>query len=180
MDDGRPPARTVAYALLLTALCSGGASAQDGKDAAADNDEASIAKACLDNPTIKRTQILNDRNIVFITRDDSIYNNQLPRQCPSLRRGALVNYAVANRQLCAGSQFQVLWQTGTGNYTPAFTCQLGAFVPITEADLQDLTTMTDEDRDRRRSRKRSAREAVTSEQVELPPRAEPAPAAPAE
>jgi hypothetical protein len=127
---------------------------------------------------------------VFITRDDLIYNNQLPRQCPSLRRGSLVNYAVANRQLCAGGQFQVLWQTGAGNFTPAFTCQLGAFVPITEADLEDLTTMTDEDRDRRRSRRRSSREAVTSEQVELPPRAEPeeppapapaqAPASPAE
>ena len=172
-------------ALLAAALISA-AAGQDGEND--ERDAASAARSCLPHPTIKRTKILDGRNIVFVTRDDTIYNNQLPRQCPSLRRGSLVNYAVANRQLCAGGQFQVLWQTGAGNFTPAFTCQLGAFVPITEADLEDLTTMTDEDRDRRRTRRRSSREAVTSEQVELPPRAEPeeapapaqSPAAPAE
>ncbi len=173
MNPGKILSCTAIYALFLTSLYTADADAQAGRDA--DDDEASVAKMCLDNPTIKRTRILNDRNIVFITRDDEIYNNQLPRQCPSLRRGSLVNYAVANRQLCAGGQFQVLWQTGTGNYTPAFICQLGAFVPITEAELEDLTTMTDEDRERRRTRRRSAREAVTSEEVELPPRPEPAP-----
>jgi hypothetical protein len=168
-------ARAAAYAVLLTAFCGGVANAQDGEQAN-DDGEAGIAKMCLDNPTIKRTRILNDRNIVFITRDDRIYNNQLPRQCPSLRRNSLVNYAIAHRQLCAGGQFQVLWQTGTGNYTPAFTCQLGTFVPITEGELEDLTAMTDEDRETRRARRRSTREAVTSEEVELPPRAEPEPA----
>lgn len=177
MSDSKTSIRTAACAALLTALC-GGAAAQDG---AADDDRASVAQACLDNPTIKRTRILDGRNIVFITRDGSIYNNQLPRQCPSLRRGSLVNYAVTNRKLCAGGQIQVLWETGpAGNYTPAFTCQLGAFVPITEADLEDLTTMLAEDRDQRPPRRRNAREAVTSEQVELPQPAEQTPAAPAE
>ena len=51
---------------------------------------------------------------------------------------------------------------------PAFVCQLGHFLPITAAELEDLTAMTDEDR-ARTSRRRSSREAVTTEQVELPP-----------
>jgi hypothetical protein len=183
MDQAKTHVRAAACAVVFV-WCGGSVAAQDGRAAAPDDDRASVARMCLDNPTIKRTQILGDRNIVFITRDNQIYNNQLPRQCPSLRRSSLVNYPVANRELCAGGQFQVLWQTGLGNYTPAFTCQLGAFVPITEAELEDLATLTDENPDRRRLRRRSPREAVISEEVELPPPAErespAAPAAPAE
>jgi hypothetical protein len=103
MNHGRLRACPAVWTAVLAATLWGGASAQNGEDA--DADEASVAKACLDQPTIERTRILNDRNIVFVTQD-GIYNDELPRQCPSLRRGSLVNYAVANRELCAGSQFQ--------------------------------------------------------------------------
>ncbi|HUQ53354.1 MAG TPA: hypothetical protein VM692_14095 [Gammaproteobacteria bacterium] len=175
MNSRKFNARTAACALLLASAITGGANAQDGKDR--DDDEATVAKACLDHNTIRRTRILGDRNIAFVTKRNEIYNNQLPRQCPSLNRNSLVNYAVANRELCAGSIFQVLWQTGLGNYTPAFTCQLGAFVPITEDELETLAAVNNEDSDRRRPRRRSSQEAVTTEQVELPPRAEAAPEA---
>ena len=121
---------------LLAAALGGDASAQNGQDP--DSDKARAAEQCLDHPTIRRTEVLNDRNIVFVTKNDGIYNSQLPRQCPSLRRNSLVNYAIANRQVCAGGQFQVLMQTGLGNYTPTFTCYLGTFVPIDEAESQTL------------------------------------------
>lgn len=175
MNHDKTRLLTAACIVWLAATFGGDGAAQESKHP--NDDEPSVAKRCLNHPTIARTRILNDRNIVFITKDDEIYNNELPRQCPSLRRGSLVNYAIANRQVCAGGQFQVLWQTGPGNYTPAFTCYLGGFVPITESQLEDLAAMTDEDRDRRRERRRSTREAVTSEQVELPPPAAPVPAA---
>jgi hypothetical protein len=173
MNDGKTHKGTAGCIVLLAATLSAGAGAQDGKDG--DDDEATVAKVCIDQHLIRRTRIIGDRNIAFILKNDTIYNNQLPRQCPSLQRNSLVNYAVASRQLCAGGQFQVLWQTGLGNYTPAFTCQLGAFVPITEAELEDLAAITSEQRDRQRPRRRNPREAVTTEEVELPPRAEPAP-----
>jgi hypothetical protein len=158
----RGPAVGVA---LLAAVMSGGATAQDGAEPA--GDEPRVARECLNHPAIKRTKILNDRNIVFVTRDDTIYNNQLPRQCPSLKRNSLVNYPIQNGRLCAGNNFQLLWEASPRNYVPAFVCQLGVFVPITEGELADLTAMTDEDR-QRKPRRRSAREAVTTEQVELP------------
>ena len=81
-----------------------------------------------------------------------------------------MSYPIEQRRLCAGGAFQVLWQTGGGasSYIPAFVCQLGYFVPISESELEDLTAATDESRDRR-PRRRSRREAVTTEQVELPP-----------
>jgi hypothetical protein len=164
-------------ASLAASSFSGDVNAQRGEQA--ERNQPSIAKGCLDHPSIDRTRVLNDRNIVFITADKTIYNNQLPRQCPSLRRNSLLNYGIENRRLCAGSAFQVLMRTGgVGSYTPGFICHLGNFVPITEAELEDLIAMTDEKRDRQS--RRSARDSVTSTEVELPPPAEPAPAPPVE
>ena len=169
-----------AWAALVFGLSSAPLAAQEaeggleaGFDAGVESDlEAEEApreaRACLDHPTIRRTRVLDDRNIVFVTRDNTIYNNQLPKECPSLRRGSLVNYPIEQRRLCVGGSFQVLWQTGAGNnYIPAFVCQLGLFVPISEGELEDLTAATDSSRDRR-PRRRSRREAVTTEQIELP------------
>jgi hypothetical protein len=62
----------------------------------------------------------------------------------------------------------VLWQLDMNRYAPAFVCQLGTFVPITEDELETLTAMTEENRSRRSAR-RSKGEAVTTEEVELPP-----------
>jgi hypothetical protein len=80
----------------------------------------------------------------------------------------LVNYGITNGRVCAGNSFQVLWETRPGSYVPAFLCPLGHFVPITEAELDDLAAAS-EPSSRRRPQRRSSREAVTIEQVELPP-----------
>jgi hypothetical protein len=162
---------SVFAAMLAAALVAPGAAQQD--------DEAQPAyappgpRSCLARPTIDRTKILNGRNIVFVTRDDTIYNNQLPKECPTLSRRSLVNYGIQNGRMCAGDRFQVLWESGPGRYQPSAMCQLGTFVPITAAELDDLETMTEENRERSR-RGRSKREAVTTEEVEAPPAA-PAP-----
>jgi len=135
---------------------------------AQDDDAPRAVESCVSHPSIKRTKVLGDGNIVFVMRDDTIYNNALPRQCPSLRRGSLVNYPIENKRLCAGSAFQVLWEMGNKNYIPAFVCHLGNFVPITEDELADLTAMTAVGSERNQ-RRRSNREAVTTEPVALPP-----------
>ena len=180
MDHGSILVRSgaVACAALLAAVLAAPGRAQRVEEADA-TDAVEGPRACLSHPTIRRTKILDDRNIVFFTRDQAIYANQLPKACPGLRRNSLVNYAVANSRQCAGDLFQVLWETGVGTYTPTFVCELGPFVPISETALEDLTTMTAPERERG-SRRRSTREAVTTEQVELPPAAdEPAKTAPA-
>jgi hypothetical protein len=161
-----PRSRPIAFAVVLALLLTAGAPAQEGKDEE-DGGEAGVAQACLDHPTIRRTRIINDRNIAFFMRNGDIYLNQLPRQCPSLRRTSLVNYAIENRSVCEGSLFQVLWEAGTGNFVPSFVCRLGPFVPVTAEQLEDLEILTTEER--RASRRRNTSEAVTTEQVELPP-----------
>ena len=168
MDRARVFKRSFAACAALLAALAAPVAAQQGEA----SDLSGGPKECLNQTDIRRATILNDRTIVFITRREEIYNNQLPKECPGLNRKSLVNYPITNRRLCAGDRFQVLWEQQPGSYLPTALCPLGAFVPITETELEDLVTMTDANRDRR-PRGRSAREAVTTEQVELPPAATP-------
>jgi hypothetical protein len=91
-----------------------------------------------------------------------------------------VNYPIAAGALCAGSLIQLLQSTGSGSYTPTFTCQLGNFVPISADEVEALAALTGDAPDRRRARGRNKGEAVSSEQVELPPPPATAPATPTE
>jgi hypothetical protein len=163
---------SAACAALLVAALAAAASAQQGEEADG-ADRKSGPQSCLKQAEIRRAKILSNRTIVFVTRFEEIYNNALPKQCPGLHKNSLVNYPVTSGQLCAGDRFQVLWEQQPGSYLPTALCPLGMFVPITEAELEDLMAMTDENRTRR-PRGRSSREAVTSEQVELPPAEAPA------
>jgi len=174
MDTGSILRRSFATCtVVLVAALTVPNAAQEGAEAEV-TETSSEPRSCLPHPTIDRTKILNDRNIVFVTRNDTIYHNELPRQCLSLKRNSLVNYGIANGRVCMGDRFQVLWEASPGNYLPASMCQLGSFRPISATELEDLLAMTEENREKRR-RGRSSREAVTTEQVELP-RAEAAPA----
>ena len=164
--------------LLAAALAAPGLAQQDERVDDA-TDETSGPVTCLKQAEIRRVKILSNRNIVFVTRFEEIYNNQLPKECPGLNRSSLVNYPVTSARLCAGDRFQVLWEQQPGSYLPAAVCPLGAFVPITETELEDLVTMTEANRGRR-PRGRSTREAVTTEQVELPSAATPPEAKPSE
>jgi len=164
-------------ALLAVAWATAGVG-QQGEDVD-DADAPREPRSCLNHSEIRRTTVLNDRNIVFVTRFQEIYSNELPKQCPGLRRKSLVNYPITSGRTCAGDRFQVLWEQQPGTYLPTVLCPLGLFVPITETELEDLVAMTEENGERRR-RGRSSREAVTTQQVELPPAAdEPAANAPA-
>jgi len=161
-------------ALLAAALAVPGVGQQD--EEADPTNVPTGPRSCLPRPIIDRTKILNGRNIVFVTRDRTIYNNELPKECPSLNRRSLVNYGIQNGRVCAGDRFQILWENGPGNYQPSAMCQLGNFVPITETELDDLMAMTEENRERGK-RGRSKREAVTTESVDAAPAATPPDAA---
>lgn len=170
MNVGKARRRRLAGWAAALAMTAATAAAQDG--ATDDDDEIDVATPCLNHPAIRQTRIIDDRNIAFFTRDGKIYNNQLPRQCPSLRRRSVVNYAIANSRICEGTQFQVMWEAGTNNFVPAFVCMLGTFVPITAEQLADLEELTS--KEPRARRRRNTREAVTTEQVELPTEEAPA------
>ena len=143
--------------------------------ALADETAVSVAQQCLPHPSIKRTKVLGDQNILFITKDDAIYNNQLPRQCPTMRRNSVLNYSIDNGRVCAGSKFTVLLQVGT-SWMPGFVCQLGMFVPISEDEMADLIALSEESSKRRRGDRPPGRDLMRAKPIELPSKpSEPAP-----
>lgn len=163
--------------LLSAALCA----AAWSLGGAAEEEPSSVAQECLNQHSIKRTKVLNDRNILFVDQDGQNYVNQLLRQCPSMRRNSLLNYPVANSRLCAGNNFAVLMEVGIGNYVPSFVCQLGMFVPVSPDEVADIMAMTQQP-ESGRARRRSERDMVETERAELPqpaPEAAPAAAPPA-
>jgi hypothetical protein len=159
------------------ALCAALGTALLGTGAVAQKDETSVAQPCLLHPSIRRTKVLDDQNILFVTRDGQTYHNSLPRQCPTMSRNAVLNYHIARdtrvSDLCAGNQFTVLTRVGNG-WSPGFVCKLGMFRPVSEDEVADLVTLTEEEpRKRRSARSGSAPSPIETEVVELP-REEPA------
>jgi hypothetical protein len=136
-----------------------------GPCAFADEPETSVAQPCLHRSNIKKTKILDAGNILFYTRQNMIYNNVLPKECPTVRRNTLLNYPANGGALCAGNKFAVLQQIGT-SYMPTVFCPLGMFVPISEDEAAELIALTEEEPRRRR---RGARNMIETERVELPP-----------
>lgn len=153
--------RTVALrsSLLVTTFLA----LPPGVAPAAEPDEAG-PRACLVHSSIKRTRVIDARNIVFVTRDGSHYVSQLSRPCPSMRRNSLLNYPIQSGQLCAGATFAVLMDVGM-NRVPTFMCQLGPFLPRTEDEIADLEAMTGESRVKRR---RTGRDMIEATPVEPP------------
>jgi len=156
--------------LCLISWVATGTALSAAGDETSQNDATSVAQSCLAHPKIKQVKIVNERNILFTTRDNQTYNNVLPRQC-GVTRNSLLNYNITHGRLCAGDGFSVMWQTSSGNdYVPALTCRLGMFVPVSEDEVADLMAMTSE-RDQRRQRRRTERELIRATPVSPAPAA---------
>jgi hypothetical protein len=170
---------TIRRSLLLAVALGAGQAGVASAD-----DTAKVATACLRRSEIRSTKILDDRNILFITRDKTTYDNQVAPRCPGMLRNAVMSFTYGeNGKLCAGSTFTVLYRAGSSTNTisffdpvtqkpttmqgPAFitgpTCRLGTFGPISPDEVKALVAATDEPK---RSRRRSDRDAVKTEAVE--------------
>jgi hypothetical protein len=157
--------------------------------AAAEEDANNAARTCLHHPSIKRTKVLNDRNILFVMRDGSMYNNMLPRQCPGMKRNGQLSYTYSNNSdICSGSTFTVLQRVGTGTNTVAYTnpatnehialpapafvatfvCPMGLFVPTTQDEV-DLIVATTETPRNRREKRRGNRDLIEAQPLEAAP-----------
>jgi hypothetical protein len=151
--------------VLWGALAGAVLGAAASGNARADTDEqAPTPKACLYQNELRNTKVLDDRTILFETRDGQAYSNTLPQQCPTLRPNSILNYSVDGSRICSGSMFQVLMNFGFGQ-TPTFVCPLGMFVPISPGEAKELVARSQDSRDNPRRRRRSERDMVHIEPV---------------
>jgi hypothetical protein len=86
---------------------------------------------------IDHTETLGDRNILFYLKDGTIYRNELPNACPTLRQNTPFMYRLALDQLCDTDVITVLQQWNFG-FTPTVSCLLGPFHLIDRAQADAL------------------------------------------
>jgi len=161
------------------ATLSGTAAAQGGAEP-----NATGASACLARPNVRRMQIVDSQNILFVMRDKTTYRNSLARTCAGLRRNSQISLTASDGRVCTGTNFQVLLRVGTGSnsesvllpggatmsvprpsFVPGPICALGAFTAITQADAEALVESS---RARRRDEQRGNDEAEDAPQPATP------------
>ena len=99
-------------------------------------DDAEVER-CVTISRIDRTEVLDNRRIIFYMRGKDIYLNQLPRDCGGLGSQKRFSYQSRGSQLCRMDTITVLNSAGPGLMRGA-TCGLGPFVPITEEDVEAM------------------------------------------
>jgi hypothetical protein len=124
--------RCTPLAAALVAVCAQPAVAQKRDDAADDS-----SKRCISLPNLERTEIVDNRTIVFHMRNGRVYLNHLSRECPGLEREKRFMYSPTSSQLCEIDGVTVIEKWGFG-FTRGFTCALGEFHPLTKAEFDAL------------------------------------------
>jgi hypothetical protein len=125
------------YVLLavLPLLAAASAFGQDGDDEEGAFDRT--PEDCIIVSRIDQTDAIDDQNIIFRMRGDRVYRNTLPRKCPGLARENRIAYQTTASRLCRIDTITVLEDFGVG-FRPGFTCRLGEFVPLSEAEVEDI------------------------------------------
>jgi hypothetical protein len=77
---------------------------------------------CINARNIQRTEVQDDRTIVFHMRDGKVWQNRLRRICPMLKTSSYTQ-VLHSDQVCANQQFIHVTQTGD-------TCSLGDFTLV--------------------------------------------------
>jgi len=113
------------------------ASAQDSAEEGNESLASQSPERCISLNRLDRTEVIDDRTIVFHMRGGGLYLNNLDRECPGLKREERFMYSPTGNRLCRVDTVTVLEQWGFG-LTRGFTCSLGEFHPISEADLAEL------------------------------------------
>jgi hypothetical protein len=99
---------------------------------------------CISVISIDSTEAVDDQNIIFRMRGNTVYRNHLPQRCPNLERENRISYQVRSGRLCSIDTITVLEQFGGIGLQPGFTCRLGEFVPLSPEEVEDLKHGTED------------------------------------
>ena len=85
----------------------------------------SSGTVCLNLRDIQRTEVQDDRTILFHMRNGGIWQNSLRQICPMLKTSPWTQVLHGVDQVCSNQQFIHVIQTGN-------TCSLGEFTPVSD------------------------------------------------
>lgn len=101
---------------------------------------AGESRKCVSTTFIKRTEVLDDQNIVFEMRGNKVYLNRLHSRCPQLGFEGSFMYTVSTSHLCRGDIITVLVNGGQGA-----SCSLGSYELLEEVEESDGEGESDEE-----------------------------------
>jgi uncharacterized iron-regulated membrane protein len=78
---------------------------------------------CISVRNIQRTEVQDDRTILFHMRDGKVWQNRLRQICPMLKTSPWTQVLHGGDQVCSNQQFIRVIRTGD-------TCSLGDFSPV--------------------------------------------------
>ncbi|MGY8796339.1 MAG: hypothetical protein ACKVJN_14670, partial [Woeseiales bacterium] len=102
-----------------------------------ESDPGEGMRDCIRLRTVRRTEVLNDLNILFHMVGSTVYHNILPRRCSGLAREDRFSYKSSIGQLCRQDMIRVLYNDPFG-LSEGNSCRLGAFHKITKEDALAL------------------------------------------
>jgi len=82
------------------------------------------ASVCLNVRDIQRTEVPDDRTILFHMRDGKVWSNRLKAVCPMLKVSPFTQVLHSGDLVCSNQQFIHVTLTGDD-------CVLGEFTPVT-------------------------------------------------
>jgi len=135
-------ARLTTITVILTALALASVSgiAEEKKKNESMELAAGPPEQCLSLIRIDRSEVIDDRNIIFHMKNGDLYRNQLPYRCPGLALHDTFMYRTSLNQLCHLDIITVMDSIGFG-LSPGASCGLGHFYPITEEQAEKLREM---------------------------------------
>jgi len=99
-----------------------------------------LTRSCITLRSLRRTEVLDDRSVLFRMRGRTIYHNILPRQCPGLSHQKRFSYDSTFGRLCENDLIRVLYSDSFGTFgmREGAGCRLGIFHEITSEDAKAL------------------------------------------
>lgn len=173
----RCPTRCAPLAIALLGVAARHAHAQAASAGDSADRSATSPKRCIFLPNLDRTDVIDDRTIVFHMRNGTLYLNHLSRDCPGLKREKRFMYSPTSSQLCAIDGVTVIEKWGFG-FTRGFTCSLGEFNPMTKVEYQALLRSEPKDSGAEAAASRNGIESVVPVKPVEPPGAQGAAAPP--
>ena len=121
--------------------------AQDGETAAEETAEEAVGAIedfdrepvrCISPSSIRRTEVIDARTVLFYMRGGDVYRNRLAYDCPRLVREKRFSYELRTNRLCNVDTIFVLEFWGS-EMRRGMPCGLGDFYPITEEEAELLS-----------------------------------------
>jgi hypothetical protein len=136
--------RLTAVALALTGLFSQTLAEEAEPDSGPSAIDILLGETerCVNMHRIDRTEVINDRTIVFYMSGGDIYVNRLPHRCPGLRSRQAFMYKNTTNTLCNVDTIRVLDNFG-GSLRPGVACGLGEFHPVSTGTVDQLKALDD-------------------------------------